>query len=193
MDWLTDEEFDALTDEEFHAWVETLEPCTVCFDKLWRVNAGPKGKVCPQCCNAERQARRHKLTRARVNAILRAQDDTCPLCHRLGGDPSMEGPSWWHIDHDHACCPGRSSCGHCVRGLLCRDCNTRGLAWYEGLTVDLQNWDHVNAYLADPPARRPEAAVLFHGDLHGVRSRDGSFAEWRSSQPLDNGIGSPTV
>jgi len=27
------------------------------------------------------------------------------------------------VDHNHACCPADASCGHCVRGILCRRCN----------------------------------------------------------------------
>jgi recombination endonuclease VII len=27
------------------------------------------------------------------------------------------------VDHDHQCCPGRTSCGKCVRGLLCNPHN----------------------------------------------------------------------
>jgi hypothetical protein len=41
----------------------------------------------------------------------------CHLCNREYG---VRGPI---IDHDHACCPGRRSCGKCVRGIICNRCN----------------------------------------------------------------------
>lgn len=27
------------------------------------------------------------------------------------------------VDHDHSCCPGQTTCGRCIRGILCTDCN----------------------------------------------------------------------
>jgi Recombination endonuclease VII len=36
------------------------------------------------------------------------------------------------IDHDHTCCPAGNSCGNCVRGVVCQDCNTK-LGHIEGI------------------------------------------------------------
>ncbi|MFI2673890.1 endonuclease domain-containing protein [Streptomyces albidoflavus] len=139
---------------------------------------------CAECSRTYRQARRYGLTIWQMNAILRVQDDDCAICGTYPGDAGMYGPSWYQIDHDHACCNWSGSCGKCVRGLLCKPCNMRGVAWYERLPAEQRDWPRMNAYLADPPAQRPEARVSTWGDTQGIRSRDGSFATWRDARPL---------
>lgn len=59
---------------------------------------------------------RYGITKERYEAIWLAQGERCPIC--LSSE--TEG---LHIDHDHSCCPGKKSCGSCVRGLLCSSCN----------------------------------------------------------------------
>lgn len=52
--------------------------------------------------------------------ILRNQNNSCAICH-VDFDTANENP---HIDHDHLCCStALTSCGKCIRGLLCRRCN----------------------------------------------------------------------
>ena len=71
---------------------------------------------------------RYNLTFDQYNQFLEKQNYRCAnfdcqsLFSKEGNPP--------HIDHDHSCCPGRISCGKCVRGLLCAGCNV-GIGNYE--------------------------------------------------------------
>jgi hypothetical protein len=71
-----------------------------------------------------RQIRFHyKLTVERYNEILRAQGGVCASCHQPETVRHLGRLKRLAVDHDHACCPGKDSCGTCIRGLLCANCN----------------------------------------------------------------------
>lgn len=61
---------------------------------------------------------RYKRTINDFDVKLSEQGDHCALCPSTGAPKRRLG---W--DHDHNCCPGYTSCGKCVRGLLCIACN----------------------------------------------------------------------
>lgn len=67
--------------------------------------------------NQHNRKMRSGLSDEQYQAMVTAQNGLCALC---GGPP---GQRQLHVDHDHACCPGRDSCGKCLRGLLCGRCN----------------------------------------------------------------------
>jgi hypothetical protein len=52
-------------------------------------------------------------------ALLASQENCCAICG-LSQDASKR---MFSVDHDHTCCPGKRSCGLCVRGILCNRCN----------------------------------------------------------------------
>lgn len=57
--------------------------------------------------------------------LLGTQRGVCAICRRpeTTADPATGRVRSLSIDHDHACCPGRS-CGACIRGLVCGLCNS---------------------------------------------------------------------
>lgn len=70
------------------------------------------------------------IDKTQYEAMLAGQQFRCAICY--------ETFSKDHVDHDHKCCPGERSCGRCVRGLLCEDCN-RGLGSFHDDPVALLN------------------------------------------------------
>jgi len=140
---------------------------------------------CKQCtANFNRVTRigRYGLTKIQFNALLEEQDFRCGICQRVFD--SQNQPS---IDHDYTCCPsspknieyksGRGhqtkACGRCVRGLLCKACNT-------GLGMFMDNTEYLVAAIRYLTKSLPETYPLeeisletlnliyeFEGEVHG--------------------------
>lgn len=76
---------------------------------------------CSQCAADHRSLERYGMTRADVEAMAQRQGG-CAMCGVAR--PRHEGHrNGWHVDHDHACCPGGVACERCIRGVLCAQCN----------------------------------------------------------------------
>lgn len=89
-----------------HRW---LQVSRFCKNKNYLDHLDP---VCLRCI----ADKKHHLSFERKLELLSAQGYSCVCGATLAEDE-------YCIDHDHACCPGKS-CGRCVRGLLCVNCNT---------------------------------------------------------------------
>ena len=61
--------------------------------------------------------RQYNLSPISCTQLLEKQDYKCAICRE-----PVNGYS--SVDHDHACCAGRESCGKCIRGILCQKCNS---------------------------------------------------------------------
>lgn len=78
---------------------------------------------------AERLRGQYGMTLDDYNALLDKQGGRCAICETTEAAP---GRDTFAVDHDHKCCPAsKTSCGKCIRGLLCDRCN-RNLGVFEG-------------------------------------------------------------
>ena len=65
--------------------------------------------------------KRYSLTKEQFEAMREKQENKCNICKKeFTGASKVFKP---HIDHNHSCCPSLGSCGKCIRGLLCGQCN----------------------------------------------------------------------
>jgi cytochrome c5 len=59
--------------------------------------------------------KRHKISKEEFDTMVAKFNGKCHTCKKNDAK---------NIDHNHDCCPGYRSCGNCVRGILCNQCNT---------------------------------------------------------------------
>jgi hypothetical protein len=67
--------------------------------------------------------RLYGLTPRDHEQLLANQGGVCAICGQEEKHSNQYGQMSLSVDHDHDCCPGKTSCGKCVRGLLCSKCN----------------------------------------------------------------------
>ncbi|MFJ2113048.1 endonuclease domain-containing protein [Streptomyces sp. NPDC087850] len=76
----------------------------------------------PKClaCRAKIQRdwklrKKYGMTLEGYEDFVATQGGVCAICQK---DEDLV------VDHDHHCCPTSESCGECIRGVLCRQCNS---------------------------------------------------------------------
>lgn len=98
----------------------SLNYCRVCFSGYMKDYRETKGSDWVREKDRRAHLAAYGLTVESFDALLRDQGGACAICRAT--EPGGRGG--WCIDHDHSCCPGRrKSCGACIRGLLCNNCN----------------------------------------------------------------------
>lgn len=75
-------------------------------------------ETCKSCVS--RDNLRIKYGIVDIEKMVDKLDGKCQICSRDFSDSRWGKPA---VDHDHSCCSGNKTCGKCVRGLLCSECN----------------------------------------------------------------------
>lgn len=109
-----------------HQW------CTTCHAELPiedfqrnKMTANGYARVCRDCIRDLRIAADYGIDAATYRRLLEEQEHACRICRKPETATHQSGtPRRLAVDHDHRCCPGKTSCGKCVRGLLCARCNS---------------------------------------------------------------------
>lgn len=111
----------------WYNWVAPLPDDDGLWPKMPRWRPAPHPG--PRCVTHHRKVTKQRKVRAHGQrteanfgisaelywALYEFQGGKCAIlnCRATGKTKALA------VDHDHKCCPGRTSCGKCVRGLLC--------------------------------------------------------------------------
>jgi hypothetical protein len=95
------------------------------LDPIWRENRNAKHREFKRRNPRSNERRRkewlkykYSITPEDYKSLLDKQNGVCAICYE-----ACKTTKGLAVDHDHRCCPGDKSCGKCIRGLLCSNCN----------------------------------------------------------------------
>lgn len=94
------------------AWVKSDPQHALAIARSWR-------EADPDRLQSYR-LRKYNISLEHYRSMFIQQSGKCAVCTVEFGDCKKTSP---RVDHGHKCCPGQSSCGSCIRGLLCDRCN----------------------------------------------------------------------
>lgn len=98
------------------------QTCTRCQDHLdyshFSTNPRTRSGYMSWCTTCSKLYK-HGMTKTQYLVLFEKQSGRCAICNL----PPKDGGKALAVDHDHKCCSGPNSCGSCVRGLLCDNCN----------------------------------------------------------------------
>jgi hypothetical protein len=107
--------------EDFNAGNQKARQCNQCRMDKFKTAEGYESYRLKQI-EASRKykfKRYYKITEEQFYEMLEVQDNKCAICFIHNDELKVR----MNIDHDHGCCPGKETCGNCVRGLICGSCN----------------------------------------------------------------------
>lgn len=97
-----------------------INKCTICGGNFHPNSS--MHRMCSKECLAKqrknvRLLRLFGITSQDFTNILNKQGGVCAICKKT--------PETWAVDHDHSCCEKTKikTCGKCIRGILCVQCN----------------------------------------------------------------------
>lgn len=104
----------------WHGYQNRSCRCDACYEAGRAYRSNPRYKLVSKTATVRW---RYKLSWRDLTKMLEDQGGGCAICDTpISIIPDEPNPA--AIDHDHSCCPDRArSCGSCIRGLLCRECN----------------------------------------------------------------------
>jgi hypothetical protein len=90
--------------------------------KCWEFFDYEVATYCKTCRSLIGQGANLKKYGLTVDDYIKMEQERGGLCDACGKPETKRARL--SIDHDHNCCAGNTSCGKCIRGLLCFRCNT---------------------------------------------------------------------